>query len=107
MVVDPTGSAAAEMLATVSLNATVPNVVPPAVNVTEPKGSNPVEDVTVAVNVTFWPTDEGSAEEVSTVVVEAGFTTSSKTGEVLGAESLSPRYSAVIACVPTLTLVFV
>jgi hypothetical protein len=53
MLVEPNGSAAVEMLALVSLTATVPNVVPPPANVTVPKGSRPVEDVAVAVKVTI------------------------------------------------------
>jgi len=105
--VDPTGKAAVETLAVPSFNATVPNVVVPAVNVTLPNGSTPVEDVTVAVKVTVCPDDEGFADEVRTVVVDAGFTTSSNTEDVLCKDSSSPLYSAVRLCVPTRTSVFV
>jgi hypothetical protein len=52
---DATGSAAVAKVATV------------------PLACAPVEEVTVAVNVTFCPNVD--AEDVITVVVEAGFTT--------------------------------
>jgi hypothetical protein len=93
--VEPTGSAAVEIPPTPTV--TVPNVVVPAVKVIVPVGSTPVEDVTFAVNVTVWPDEDGLAEELIVVVVEAAFTTCSKTEDVLGAESLSPSYSAVSA----------
>src|ERR1700722_3788879 len=105
--VDPTGKAAVETLAVPSFNATVPKVVVPAVKVTLPNGSTPVDDVTVAVKVTFCPAEEGFADDVSTVVVEAGFTTSSNTEDVLFEDSSSPLYSAVRVCVPTRTSAFV
>jgi hypothetical protein len=85
IMVEPAGSVAVEMLARTPLSATVPNVVPPAVNVTVPVACAPVDDVTVAVNVTVWPEEDGFTEEVIAVVVEAGFTTCSKTEDVLGA----------------------
>ncbi len=75
MAFEPTGRADVETLAIVSFNATVPNVVVPAVKVTLPKGSNPDEEVTVAVKVTLCPDAEGLTEDVSVVVVGAGFTT--------------------------------
>jgi hypothetical protein len=46
-------------------------VVAPSVNVTEPVGV-PLAPLTVAVNVTAWPTVEGLGDEVSAVVVELG-----------------------------------
>ena len=76
MRVDPSDSEAVETLATPSFNATVPSVALPAVNVTVPNGFTPAEDVTVAVKVTACPGDDGLADEVSTVVVEDGVTTS-------------------------------
>jgi len=72
-------------------------VVVPSVNVTCPKGATPVDEVTVAVNVMFPPTDEGFKDEVKTIDVDAGTTTSFKTADVDGAELLSPRYCAVTA----------
>jgi hypothetical protein len=107
MRVEPTGSATVEMVATIPFSATVPNVVAPALNVTVPVACAPVEDVTVAVNVTVWSCVEGLAEDVIAVVVEAGFTACSKAEDVLGAESLSPLYSAVMAYVPALSQVLV
>jgi hypothetical protein len=46
----------------------VPKTVVPAVNMTTPVGVV-VADVTVAVNVTFWPNRDGFRDEVSVVAV--------------------------------------
>ncbi len=45
----------------------MPSVVDPSVNVTEPGGVPPL--VTVAVNVTGWPTSSGFFDDASAVVV--------------------------------------
>ena len=95
--VEPVGNVAVEMLALVPITATVPNVVVPALKVTVPNGFSPVDEVTVAVKVTLCPDEDGFADDLSTVLVEAGFTTWFKTGEVLIADASSPRYSAVNA----------
>jgi len=52
-------------------------------NVTFPVGVP--EPVTVAVNVTIWPTPEGFGEDVSDVVVGARFTTCFRFADVLPA----------------------
>jgi hypothetical protein len=50
------GSAAVEKVATVPSSGTVPSHIPVAVNVTVPVACAAVEEVTVAVNLTFCPT---------------------------------------------------
>jgi len=51
------------------LRFTVPKTVGPAVNFTEPVGV--AFDVTVAVNVTIWPSVDGFGDEVRFVAVVA------------------------------------
>jgi hypothetical protein len=65
-----------------------------------PVGVPPVP-VTVAVNVTDWPTVEGFTEEVSAVVLAFVLTTCVTTVDVLVAKFESPEYFAVIECDPT------
>src|SRR5437867_3571076 len=75
------------------VNATVPAGVPPA-------GATAA---TVAVNVTAWPNTDGLTEE-STVVVESALLTVWMTAaDVLLLKLLSPRYSAVIEWLLTLS----
>jgi hypothetical protein len=58
--------------------------------------------VTVAVNVTDWPTATAAADVDKAVVVAArGLTVSVSAAEVLGLKVASPEYEAVIECVPT------
>src|SRR5271154_6180224 len=104
---DATGSVAVEKVATMPSSGTVPNTVASALNVTVPVACAPVEEVPVAVNVTFCPNVEGSADDVIAVVVEAGCTTWFRGEDELGAESASPLYSAVMAYVPALSQVLV
>jgi hypothetical protein len=54
------------------------------VNCTVPVGVPPLL-VTVAVNVTDWPTVDGFTDDVTAVVVLTGFTVCVSTAEVLGA----------------------
>ena len=63
------------------MSVTVPRLFPPSLNVTFPVGV--LEPVTVAVNVTLWPTPEGFNEELSDVVVGARVTTCLRLAEVL------------------------
>jgi hypothetical protein len=57
------------------LRGTVPSVVPPSVNVTEPVGvPEPPVGATVAVKVTGWPALLGLTEDASVVVVAGAFT---------------------------------
>lgn len=75
IVFSPFGNVAIEIVAILPCSAIVPSAVPSAVKVTVPVGSAPVEDDTPAVKVTVSPADDGFAEEVIPVTVEAGFTT--------------------------------
>jgi len=69
-VVVPRGRAAVLSVATPEpLRFTVPKTVGPAVNFTEPVGV--AFDVTVAVNVTIWPSVDGFGDEVRFVAVVA------------------------------------
>jgi hypothetical protein len=60
-----------------------------------PFGGFPLEELTVAVNVTAWPVDEGFGEETSVVVVAATIF-SLNVPDVLPVLLESPLYSAVI-----------
>jgi hypothetical protein len=61
----------------------VPNVIVPFLKVTVPVGVPDVEEFTVAVNVTLWPTPEGLTDDTTDVEVAAFFTTSVNTGDTL------------------------
>src|SRR5207244_4218516 len=58
--------------------------------------------VTVAVNVTLWPNTDGFADDVSAVLVLAWLTTCDTAELVLVVKFVSPAYTAVMLCVPTL-----
>src|SRR5712691_5230836 len=58
--------------------------------------------VTVAVKVTDWPNTDGLAEDVSAVLVLALLTTCDTAELVLVMKLVSPPYTAVVLCVPTL-----
>src|SRR5438067_9185832 len=58
--------------------------------------------VTVAVNVTLWPNTDGLADDVSAVLVLAWLTTCDTAELVLVVKLVSPPYTAVMLCVPTL-----
>jgi hypothetical protein len=49
----------------------VSRVLPPSLNVTVPIGVPGAEEVTVAVKVTDWPTNDGFGKDVRVVVVSA------------------------------------
>ncbi len=53
---------------------TVAGVVDSSVNVTVPAVTGPSVVLTVAVNVTCWPTNDGLSDEARAVVVVAGVT---------------------------------
>src|SRR5689334_6842520 len=80
----------------------VPSVVAPSLNVTVPVAA---EGETVAVNVTGTPAPAGFSDEVSEVVVAAWLTVCATAAEVLAALLLSPPYTAVCECVPTVSVV--
>jgi hypothetical protein len=77
----------------------VPIPAPPSENVTVPVGV-PDPLLTVAVNVTDAPNDDGFSEEVTLVLVGIPLTTWLSAVEVLGSKVASPWYAAVIECVP-------
>ena len=64
------------------LSVPVPRVVVPSLNVTVPVGV-PLDEVTVAVNVTDWPNVEGLADDVSAVLVLTSLTTCETVADVL------------------------
>jgi len=89
-------------VATPPVSVPVPRVVAPSRNVTDPVGEPPAP-VTVAVNVTDWPTSDGFTEEASAVVL-APRTAWEIALEVLVAKFASPAYFAVIECVPAVSV---
>ncbi len=67
------------------LRTAVPNAVAPLLNVTVPVGV-PLPGATaatVAVNVTDWPNTDGLCEEIMVVELDALFSVSVRTAEVL------------------------
>src|SRR5438552_1359068 len=76
----------------------------PSLKFTEPVGvpTPGATAATVAVNVTLWPNTDGLADDVSVVVVLDWFTTCVSTALVLVVKFVSPLYTAVMLCVPTL-----
>ncbi len=66
----------------------------------------PDAGVTVAVNVTEWPTTDGSVEDASVMVVASSIVTAT-TLDVLTVKLESPRYSAVSESVPSGSVVVV
>jgi hypothetical protein len=89
-------------VATPPVSVPVPRVVVPSRNVTEPVGVPPAP-VTVAVNVTDWPTCDGLMEDVSAVALVPR-TTWEVALDVLDAKFASPAYFAVIECVPAVSV---
>ena len=53
-----------------ALSVAVPSFLPESLKVTVPVGVPPEDEVTCAVNVTTWFTNDGLTEELSVVVVE-------------------------------------
>src|ERR1043166_1437156 len=88
-----------------ALSVPVPTVVAPSLNVTVPVGvpAPGVRAVTVAENVTDWPNTDGLSDEPSAVSVLALLTVWVTTAEVLLLKLLSPRYTAVMALLLTLS----
>src|ERR1022692_3691346 len=95
---DPLASAVVANVALPLTSVPVPSVVLPSLKVTIPVA---VLGVTVAVNDTDCPNDDGLVPEVTVVVVEPTFTTCTSTEEALELKFESPLYTAVIECVPT------
>src|SRR5438132_6220268 len=82
----------------------VPSVAAPSLKVTVPLGEPAPGAVTltVAVNVTDWPNTDGFADELRLVDVLALLTTCDTAELVLVVKFVSPPYTAVMLCVPTL-----
>jgi hypothetical protein len=81
----PWVSADVEIVALPLVSVAVPTVVAPFFNVTVPVGV-PLPGATaatVAVNVTDWPNTDGLCEEITVVALDALFTVSVRTAEVL------------------------
>ena len=99
----PVFSADVENVATPFTSAAVPIGVLPSLNCTDPVAA---AGVTVAVNVTVWPTLAWSAGVAEMVVVDAACAIISLTaGDVLPAKVASPPYTAVSVCGPTVRFV--
>ena len=98
-VLAPAGNVVTASFAEPLIRFSVPSVLVPAVNVTDPV-ANVVVDLTVAVNVTDSPAADGFTDENTWVVVAAWFTVWFKVADVLFADELSPPYVAVIECAP-------
>jgi hypothetical protein len=84
----PTVSVAVVSEALPLLRATVPRELAPSKNSTVPVG--PKDGLTVAVNVTVCPVDEGFSDDVNAVVVLALFTVCVIAEDVLTAKLASP-----------------
>jgi hypothetical protein len=85
----PTASVVVVKVATplpFSVTAPVPNAVVPLKNVTVPVGVPPAVLVTVAVNVTDWPTTSGLREEATAVALGLPVTTCVTAVETLEAK---------------------
>jgi hypothetical protein len=89
----PTTAGAVEMEAIPFTRGSVPMVDVPFVKVTVPVGV-PVAGaaaVTVAVNVTGWPTTDGFTDDSRATDAVSGLTTSVRVLDVAGAKLLSPE----------------
>lgn len=78
------------------LSAPVPSCTLPFLNRTDPTGTTPLDEVTVAVKVTDWPPEEGFMELAKAVVVVAASTTCVTAVEVLPRLVAEPLYWAVM-----------
>src|SRR5713226_5708209 len=88
--------------ATPLTRATVASVFMPFLKVTLPVGV-PLEELTVAVNVTESPKFDGFKLETSAVEVGTPFTVCTSTAEVLAAWVASPLYTPVMLCGPAVS----
>jgi hypothetical protein len=103
IVSDPFASVVVEILATPPTNVAAPSALVPDLNVTDPVGTPEVVAVTVALNVTDCPAVDGFCDELSNVLVPVLFTTCDTAAEVLAAWPVSPLYTTVMLCVPTVS----
>jgi hypothetical protein len=100
----PTANVEVVKVAFPRLSLSVPSTVAPSLNVTVPVGVPEVAGFTVAVKVTAWPTADGFTEETTEVVDAAWVTAWERAGEVLAPKLASPLYTAVMECVPTVSV---
>src|SRR5712692_2735480 len=87
----------------------LPMIVAPSLKSAVPDGLAPAVlpgavTLTVAVNVTDWPNTDGFWFEARLVVVLAALTTCDTAELVLVLKLASPTYTAVMLCVPTLSV---
>src|SRR2546422_425197 len=97
----------APLVATPPTNATgAPKSAPSILNCTGPVGvpAPGATALTVAVNVTGWPNNDGFTDEFTAAVVSALFTSWVIDADVLPLKFPSPPYTAVIVCEPTTKL---
>src|SRR5262245_41246724 len=87
----------------------VPRLVAPPRRVAVPDGvpAPGATALTVAVNVTDWPNTDGLTDDVTMVVELAWLTLCVSVGDVLPAKLVSPPYTPVIECAPTVNVVLV
>jgi hypothetical protein len=102
----PTASVDAEYIAWPLLfSEPLPRVELPSMNVTVPVGVPiPPVGVTVAVKVTDWPRVDGFADDATDAVVDDWLTTWLNAADVLPAKFVSPPKTAVIECVPPVSV---
>ena len=81
----------------------VPSVLPESLNVTVPVGIALDDEVTCAVKVTAWPTEDGLSEELSVVEVIILWTVCFRFPELLPAKFTSPPYAALMLCEPVVS----
>jgi len=91
-------------VATPPLRVPAPNNLVPDLKVTDPAGIPEEDDVTVAVNATGCPADDGLCDDVRAVLVAAFAITSEIGDDVLAEFIASPVYTAVIECAPALRI---
>ena len=87
----PTGKVESDRVATpLPFTGRLPNVVVPVENVTAPVGVPVVCEITVAVRIINWLSEEGLGEEVSATVGVCPATTWDSTGDVLALSIAAP-----------------
>ena len=74
----------------VPFSTTVPRVVAPSLNVTEPVGVPAAPEVTVAVKVTDWPKTDGLDADITVLTVAGKLTACVTMFDVLAAKLASP-----------------
>ena len=103
MLCEPMASVEVMKVATPPVSVGLPRMVEPSWNVTVPVGAPApgLTTATVAVRVTDCPKTDEEGLALRDVVVPAWLTVCEAIAEVLPVKLASPRYWAVIECVPT------